>query len=570
VRICSHVDLPHDQQNVEIYTYCTIIPEEAVIAQAVDKTVERSDRFSAQDAALLGVPIPDKARPAEAGGAQTKFTKAEPLPEPTTPAGAEATTEGPVKFATKIVNEYRGFSTFSPSPIVMAGKRYKTLEHYYQAMKFASDGPWQEAIRVAEDAKKAKQLGKSKEHPIRADWEKVREGVLLEGLRAKFQQNRGLLDLLKSTGERPLIHASVNAYWGEGRTGKGKNRLGKLMEQVREELREYVVPAAIGDQAPPTEVDFGAMESDDEEGAGETAGGPVSGSGPVAAIEPGVSEETIQVGSNIENKYKSLSNSAMIPITFTSKSGTFTYPSVEHIYQAMKFEGTDPAWQERIRAAKTVQEAKMLAKTPGHNKDPEFDRSTISIVVQALKVKFADKAMADLLESTNGKRIIDKSSDEPELIGELLERVRRDLPDDELPALLERANGQEGGAITDLGDKEEDDESREIIITSDQKVLIISLRKERVLNSLQTMMKTVAVDCALNYEENKDDKNKFACLGLEKSIGSFAYHPNLNRDIQETESAYLLRAAAAPAAPPAAAPPPAAAIIHAQPQSNVH
>jgi len=75
----------------------------------------------------------------------------------------------------------------------------------------------------------------------------------------------------------------------------------------------------------------------------------------------------------------------------------------------------------------------------------------------------------------------------------------------------------------------------------------------------------VAVDCALNYEENKDDKNKFACLGLEKSIGSFAYHPNLNRDIQETESAYLLRAAAAPAAPPAAAPAPAPAPAEAPP-----
>jgi hypothetical protein len=65
VRICSHMDLPLDQQNVEIYTYCTTIPDEAVVAQAVDKTVERSDRFSVKEAALLGVPIPDKMAPGE-------------------------------------------------------------------------------------------------------------------------------------------------------------------------------------------------------------------------------------------------------------------------------------------------------------------------------------------------------------------------------------------------------------------------------------------------------------------------------------------------------------------------
>jgi len=72
-------------------------------------------------------------------------------------------------------------------------------------------------------------------------------------------------------------------------------------------------------------------------------------------------------------------------------------------------------------------------------------------------------------------------------------------------------------------------------------------------------MKTVAVDCSLNFPDNDD--GTFKCLGLGDSIGSFAYHPDLQKDIQETEAAFVTKDAAAPLAalaPPAAALPPAA------------
>jgi ribA/ribD-fused uncharacterized protein len=245
VRICSHMDLPKDQQNVEIYTYCTIIPEEALLAQAVDKTLERSDAYSAKGALDLGVPIPKAIDPSieipvgmffKAEG--EKLAEVAPLAEGM----------GPVKFYSKLQNEYRGFSNFAPSPIVIGGQRYATVEHYFQSMKFPSDLAWQEAIRVSLTPAKAKQLGAQKDHPIRPDWDSVRETIMLEALRAKFQQNRGLLEQLKATGVRPLVEASTDAYWGEGRTGKGKNRLGKLLEQVREELREYVVSAEFVDK----------------------------------------------------------------------------------------------------------------------------------------------------------------------------------------------------------------------------------------------------------------------------------------------------------------------------------
>jgi len=59
---------------------------------------------------------------------------------------------------------------------------------------------------------------------------------MLEALRSKFANGR-IMELLLSTDEAKLIHkAAWDSYWGTGRNGKGKNRLGHLLMQVRTEL----------------------------------------------------------------------------------------------------------------------------------------------------------------------------------------------------------------------------------------------------------------------------------------------------------------------------------------------
>ena len=119
-----------------------------------------------------------------------------------------------------------------------------------------------------------------------------------------------------------------------------------------------------------------------------------------------------------------------------------------------------------------------------------------------------------------------------------------------------KTTNQEGGAP---------DDDRIIILTSDQKVLLISLRKEKVIGSLQTLMKSVAVDCQLNYEDNND--GTFRCLSLGDSIGDFAYHPDLQKDIQETEARYKSKAKTvvaevAPDAPAAPVKPKARRVVY--------
>ena len=73
---------------------------------------------------------------------------------------------------------------------------------------------------------------------MRGDWEQVKEQVMKNGLRLKFTQHPKLLELLLSTGNRKIVeHTDQDSYWGDGGDGSGKNRLGVLLMELREELR---------------------------------------------------------------------------------------------------------------------------------------------------------------------------------------------------------------------------------------------------------------------------------------------------------------------------------------------
>jgi CRISPR/Cas system CSM-associated protein Csm4 (group 5 of RAMP superfamily) len=52
-------------------------------------------------------------------------------------------------------------------------------------------------------------------------------------------------------------------------------------------------------------------------------------------------------------------------------------------------------------------------------------------------------------------------------------------------------------------------------------------------------MKSSAIDCELNYAENKD--GTFECLSLKGKVGDFLYHPNLQTDILESASQFQIK-----------------------------
>src|SRR3954463_12157561 len=120
---------------------------------------------------------------------------------------------------------YGEFSNFSPHPFELKGLVWPTSEHYFQAQKFAGT-EHEEAIRIAKSPMIAARMGRSRERPLRPDWEAVKDDIMREALRAKFSQHPSLKDLLLSTGEAELVeHTSDDRYWADGGDGRGQNRL---------------------------------------------------------------------------------------------------------------------------------------------------------------------------------------------------------------------------------------------------------------------------------------------------------------------------------------------------------
>lgn len=134
-------------------------------------------------------------------------------------------------------DEYGCFSNFSRHRIFMNGKVWKTVEHYFQAQKFAGT-KHEEEVRRAYTPKIAAQLGRGRKKPLRSDWEKVRVGIMREALFAKFTQHDDLKKILLETGDALLVeHIAKDKFWGDGGNGKGLNILGKLLMEVRKELK---------------------------------------------------------------------------------------------------------------------------------------------------------------------------------------------------------------------------------------------------------------------------------------------------------------------------------------------
>jgi ribA/ribD-fused uncharacterized protein len=59
-----------------------------------------------------------------------------------------------------------------------------------------------------------------------------------EVVRAKFNQHDDIRQILLSTGDAKIVeHTENDSYWGDGGDGSGKNMLGRILMEIREEAR---------------------------------------------------------------------------------------------------------------------------------------------------------------------------------------------------------------------------------------------------------------------------------------------------------------------------------------------
>lgn len=134
------------------------------------------------------------------------------------------------------IKEFRGeyyfLSNFYNAEIIYENICYQNNEAAFQAMKCPERANEFRYLSGAE----AKRLGRKV--PLRSNWETIKDRVIYEICLAKFTQHSNLKKLLLETGERQLIEGNAwnDTYWGVC-NGYGKNKLGKILMDVRNVLR---------------------------------------------------------------------------------------------------------------------------------------------------------------------------------------------------------------------------------------------------------------------------------------------------------------------------------------------
>ncbi len=125
--------------------------------------------------------------------------------------------------------------------IVFEGVEYPTSEHAYQAGKARKDSVREWLMAAPTPSLLAMAAHGLYVWDVAPDWSKTKFDRMKRVLLAKFTQHEDLKELLLSTGntrlvEKASVDNAVNRLWGEV-NGIGKNMLGQLLMEVREELR---------------------------------------------------------------------------------------------------------------------------------------------------------------------------------------------------------------------------------------------------------------------------------------------------------------------------------------------
>ena len=130
--------------------------------------------------------------------------------------------------------EYAFLSNFQKCNIEFEGDVYPTVEHAFQAAKTFDKEERKRILSFASPVI-AKRIGRKVK--LRADWEDVKCDIMLQLLKKKFK-NPELAEKLLATGEAELIEGNNHGdrFWGMV-NGEGKNMLGKLLMEVRDDLR---------------------------------------------------------------------------------------------------------------------------------------------------------------------------------------------------------------------------------------------------------------------------------------------------------------------------------------------
>jgi len=134
--------------------------------------------------------------------------------------------------------EFYVLSNFSAFCIKWRGHLFHTSEEVYHYEKFREHPSIQSLIRNAMSAHEALKIAEKYKEYISKDWYKIRVKVMKDILIEKvFQHEYVKRKLLETGSNRELIEDSWrDDFWGFGPNKDGKNMLGKIWMEIRNEL----------------------------------------------------------------------------------------------------------------------------------------------------------------------------------------------------------------------------------------------------------------------------------------------------------------------------------------------
>ena len=165
------------------------------------------------------------------------------VPPSTTPGPVVATSQTVPEIYFYRANEkpYGAFSNLYPSTVTYESRTYPSAEHAYQAGKPRTDAVREWLLSAPSPALLAMAAHGLYTWDIAQNWSAIKMDRMRGVLRAKFRQHADLRALLESTDDSRLVEAPrvdnpPNRFWGEV-NGRGRNMLGVLLMELRDELR---------------------------------------------------------------------------------------------------------------------------------------------------------------------------------------------------------------------------------------------------------------------------------------------------------------------------------------------
>lgn len=105
---------------------------------------------------------------------------------------------------------------------------YASVEHYFQSHKMLSEKS-RETTRMARTPNEAYLFGNM--FPLRKGWEEMKNDVMFQANKLKYEQNPHLKKILLSTGEHNIEFPYSDSYWGTSKN----NRLGSVPNELGED-----------------------------------------------------------------------------------------------------------------------------------------------------------------------------------------------------------------------------------------------------------------------------------------------------------------------------------------------